>query len=118
MRAPRRAPTSAPDSSWSTLPGDGSGRGSGAAASVPASPCAGVMRTELGQALLLALLLPPCAAGHAQDALTGIGEGTEVAAIEFRFEDRASLSPEELQQRIALTEPGGLAGLRNALDFI
>jgi outer membrane protein insertion porin family len=75
------------------------------------------MRTELRGAVLLALLLTP-RAGHGQDALTRIGQGTEVAAIEFRFVDRASLSTEELRQRIALTEPGGLAGLRNALDFI
>jgi outer membrane protein insertion porin family len=76
------------------------------------------MRTDRVALLTLTLALAIPAALRAQDALTGIGEGTEVGAIEFRFEDHQTLPEEELQQRIALTEPGGLAGLRNALDFI
>jgi outer membrane protein insertion porin family len=76
------------------------------------------MRIERVAPLALAVGLALPAALRAQDALTGIGEGTEVGAIEFRFEDHQTLPEEELQQRIALTEPGGLAGLRNALDFI
>ena len=66
------------------------------------------MRIERVAPLALAVGLALPAALRAQDALTGIGAGTEVGAIEFRFEDHQTLAEEELQQRIALTEPGGL----------
>jgi outer membrane protein insertion porin family len=69
-------------------------------------------------ALLLAVLVAAAATVRAQDAPSGVGPDTEVASIEFRFEDGPSLREEELRNRIALTARGGLVGLRNALDFI
>ncbi|MGH7518243.1 MAG: BamA/OMP85 family outer membrane protein [Gemmatimonadales bacterium] len=67
------------------------------------------------QALALLALAAPV---RGQDALSGVGPETEVASIEFRFEDGPTLDEADLRRRIALTARGGLAGLRDVLAFI
>jgi outer membrane protein insertion porin family len=77
------------------------------------------MRTSALAAGLATIALAAVPRGlPAQDALSGVGPQTIVAAIAFRFEDGPSLAEEELRSRIALTARGGLAGLREFLDFI
>jgi len=68
------------------------------------------MRTERSLAALALL----CWTGPlaAQDALTGVGPETQVRSIEFRFAGEQTLQEEDLRPHIALTERGGLVGLR------
>jgi outer membrane protein insertion porin family len=77
------------------------------------------MRTSnIVLALTVGTLLASGRTLRAQDALSGVGSETQVATIEFRFEDGPSLDEEDLRGRIALTARGGLAGLREFLGFI
>jgi len=65
--------------------------------------------------LCLALFAVPLAA---QDALSGIGPGTEVRSIEFRFRGEHALEETDLRPHIALTARGGMVGIRRVLSFI
>ena len=65
--------------------------------------------------LWLALFAVPLAA---QDALSGIGPGTEVRSIEFRFRGEHALEETDLRPHIALTARGGMVGIRRVLSFI
>jgi len=77
------------------------------------------MRTSaVAVALAAGTLLAPGPPLRAQDALSGVGSATEVASVQFRFEDGPSLDETDLRSRIALTGRGGLAGLREFLGFI
>ncbi|HEY7480965.1 MAG TPA: BamA/TamA family outer membrane protein [Gemmatimonadales bacterium] len=53
-----------------------------------------------------------------QDALTGVGPGTQVRKIEFRFRGEHSVEEGDLRPHIALTARGGMVGIRRALSFI
>ncbi|HYF40074.1 MAG TPA: BamA/TamA family outer membrane protein, partial [Gemmatimonadales bacterium] len=64
---------------------------------------------------LLTLLAGPV---RAQDALTLVGQETQVKSIEFRFEGKQTLLEEDLRRRIALTERGGMVGLRRFFSFL
>lgn len=64
---------------------------------------------------MLVLLADPV---RAQDALSLVGEKTEVKSIEFRFEGKQTLAEEDLRRRIGLTQRGGMVGLRNFFDFL
>jgi outer membrane protein insertion porin family len=66
-------------------------------------------------ALLLVLLAEPLAA---QDALSGVGPGTQVGKIEFRFVGEHVLPEKDLRPHIALTAQGGMVGIRRALGFL
>ena len=61
-----------------------------------------------------------CAAQRlpAQDALSLVGPRTEVKSIEFRFEGKRTLEEEALRREIALTERGGMVGLRRFFGFL
>lgn len=63
-----------------------------------------------------AALLP--AALAAQDALTGVGPETQVSSIEFRFVGDQTLGEKDLRPHIALTERGGMVGLRRVFGFL
>ena len=66
---------------------------------------------------MVALLL----AGHrlwAQDALSLVGPRTEVKSIEFRFEGKQTPEEEELRREVALTERGGMVGIRRFFGFL
>jgi len=54
----------------------------------------------------------------AQDALSGVGAGTQVSSIEFRFTGGETLGERDLRPHIALTERGGLVGLRRAFGWL
>ena len=73
------------------------------------------MRIERAWLAGLLLLATPLAA---QDALTGVGAGTEVREIEFRFLGEHALEEEDLRPHIALTARGGMVGLRRVLGFL
>jgi outer membrane protein assembly factor BamA len=73
------------------------------------------MRSSPIAALLLTLAAAPAAA---QDALTGVGPGTEVSKIEFRFAGEHTLEEKDLRPHIALTARGGNVGIRRALSFV
>jgi len=73
------------------------------------------MRSSPIAALLMALAAAPATA---QDALTGVGPGTEVSKIEFRFAGEHTLEEKDLRPHIALTARGGNVGIRRALSFI
>src|SRR5688500_6293774 len=75
------------------------------------------MRSELLAWVTLALLLagPPAAA---QDALSGVGPGTQVKSIEFRFSGGEAFGEKDLRPHIALTERGGLVGIRRLLGWV
>ena len=64
---------------------------------------------------VLALVAGPL---RAQDALTLMGDKTEVKSIEFRFEGKQTLPEEDLRRRIGLTERGGMVGLRRFFGFL
>jgi outer membrane protein insertion porin family len=70
-----------------------------------------------GAVLALVLLLagPPLGA---QDALTGVGPKTQVKSIEFRFTGEQTLLERDLRPHIALTERGGMVGLRRLFGWI
>jgi len=74
------------------------------------------MRTERSLAALALL----CWTGPlaAQDALTGVGPETQVRSIEFRFAGEQTLQEEDLRPHIALTERGGLVGLRRLFGWL
>src|SRR5215213_29964 len=55
---------------------------------------------------------------QAQDPLTLVGPRTEVKSIEFEFRGKGTLAEEELRRRIALTERGGLVGIRRFFGFL
>ena len=60
-------------------------------------------------------MVPPL---QAQDALSLVGARTEVKSIEFRFEGKQTLPEEELRRKIALTERGGMVGIRRFFGFL
>jgi outer membrane protein insertion porin family len=55
---------------------------------------------------------------RAQDALSLVGPRTEVKSIEFRFTGKHTLPEEDLRTKIALTERGGMVGLRRFFGFL
>lgn len=63
----------------------------------------------------LALVAAPLAA---QDALSGVGPGTQVNKIQFRFLGEHTIQEKDLRPLIALTARGGLVGIRRALGFL
>lgn len=75
------------------------------------------MRSErvTAAAVLLALAAAPV---RAQDPLTAITPGTQVRAIEFRYTGTSTLDEATLREQIALTERGGLVGLRRLFGFL
>jgi outer membrane protein insertion porin family len=75
------------------------------------------MRSERGWTVLLLLALGAWPA-RAQDALTGVGPGTEVRKIEFRFVGDHTLQEADLRPHIALTARGGMVGLRRVLAVL
>jgi outer membrane protein insertion porin family len=54
----------------------------------------------------------------AQDALDRVGPSTQVQSVEFRFAKKASLDPDVLRQKIALTGQGSLVWLRRLFGFL
>jgi outer membrane protein insertion porin family len=54
----------------------------------------------------------------AQDALSGVGPKTQVRSIEFRFTGGQTLREQDLRPHIALTERGGMVGLRRVFGWI
>jgi outer membrane protein insertion porin family len=70
-------------------------------------------RAALGLALLLAG--SPLAA---QDALSGVGPKTQVKSIEFRFTGGQTLLERDLRPHIALTERGGMVGVRRLFGWL
>jgi outer membrane protein insertion porin family len=80
------------------------------------------VRTDLRRlgAACAALVALPLAAGtlRAQDALNRVGPKTQVRSVEFQFEDKSSLDPDQLRQKIALTGQGSLVGLRRLFGWI
>ena len=75
------------------------------------------MRTERLVPLTLAFALAGGPVG-AQDALTGVGPGTQVSSIEFRFTGGETLGEQDLRPHIALTERGALVGLRRLFGWL
>lgn len=73
------------------------------------------LRCRVAALAWMALLAAPLAA---QDALTGVGPGTEVSTIEFRFAGEHTLGEKDLRPHIALTERGGMVGLRRVFGFL
>ena len=77
------------------------------------------MRSDRGCAAValaaLALVAAPLAA---QDALSGVGPGTQVSKIQFRFLGEHTIQEKDLRPLIALTARGGLVGIRRALGFL
>src|SRR5918995_1480428 len=63
----------------------------------------------------LALVAAPLAG---QDALSGVGPGTQVNKIQFRFLGEHTIQEKDLRPLIALTARGGLVGIRRALGFL
>ena len=81
------------------------------------------MRSERAAGAALALLLLAAspyatAPAAAQDALSGVGSGTQVSGIEFRFVGEQTLREQDLRPHIALTERGGMVGLRRVFGFL
>jgi outer membrane protein insertion porin family len=68
-------------------------------------------------AAILSLVLAAAPLG-AQDALTGVGSGTQVSGIEFRFTGGQALRERDLRAHIALTERGGMVGLRRVFGWL
>jgi outer membrane protein assembly factor BamA len=75
---------------------------------------------RLRRGLVALLAAAPLAATplHAQDALNRVGPKTQVRSVEFQFEARSSLDPDQLRQKIALSGQGSMVGLRRLLGFI
>jgi outer membrane protein insertion porin family len=75
------------------------------------------MRSERAAAAILMLFLgsAPLAA---QDALTGVGPGTQVSRIEFRFEGDAAFKEKVLRPHIALTARGSMVALRRLFGWV
>jgi outer membrane protein insertion porin family len=77
------------------------------------------MRSDPAAGLALALLLLAGAGpALAQDALSAVGPGTQVKSIAFRFTGGRSFEEADLRPHIALTERGGMVGLRRALGWL
>jgi outer membrane protein insertion porin family len=74
------------------------------------------MRSERA-ALALALLLAG-SPGAAQDALSGVGPKTQVRSIEFQFTGGQTLLERDLRPHIALTERGGMVGVRRLFGWL
>jgi outer membrane protein insertion porin family len=74
------------------------------------------MRSERA-AVVLALILA-AAPLAAQDALSGVGPKTQVKSIEFRFTGGQTLLERDLRPHIALTERGGMVGLRRIFSWV
>lgn len=68
--------------------------------------------------ILLGLLAGLSAPLRAQDPLTLVGRDTEVKSIEFRFKGKQALTEQALRRKIALTEQGGMVGLRRFFGFL
>ncbi len=81
------------------------------------SICGVATRTERWW-IALALVTLAGAPLRAQDALSLVGPRTEVKSIEFRFKGKNTLPEEDLRKRIALTERGGMVGLRRFFGFL
>jgi outer membrane protein insertion porin family len=75
------------------------------------------MRSEAASVTALALLFA-AAPLAAQDALSGVGPGTQVKSIEFRFIGEQTLRERDLRPHIALTERGGMVGLRRLFGWL
>lgn len=71
---------------------------------------------RLGTWVLVALL--PGASLQAQAPLFLVNPSTEVASVDFQFTSGRSFERDFLRSRIALTDRGALAGLRERLDFL
>jgi outer membrane protein insertion porin family len=77
------------------------------------------MRSDPAAGLVLALLLLAGAGpALAQDALSAVGPGTQVKSIAFRFTGGRTFEEADLRPHIALTERGGMVGLRRALGWL
>ena len=87
-----------------------------AATSLPGSPCGAATRTD--RVLIVVALLVGAPRLWGQDALSLVGPRTEVKSIEFRFEGKQTLEEEELRREIALSERGGMVGIRRFFGFL
>jgi outer membrane protein insertion porin family len=79
------------------------------------------MRTDgirLAGAVLPLLLGLSAAPVRAQDAITGIGPGTEVRSINFKFEGEHTLPETDLRGRIALTARPGMIFLHKVFGWL
>ncbi len=76
------------------------------------------MRSERAAGIAAALAFLAAVPLGAQDAPSGITPATEVRSIEFRFDSTQTLEEETLREQIALTERGGMVGLRKLLGFL
>ncbi|HZA98023.1 MAG TPA: BamA/TamA family outer membrane protein [Gemmatimonadales bacterium] len=84
--------------------------------SLPGSHCGAATRTD--RAFMVVALLVSGQRLCAQDALSLVGPRTEVKSIEFRFDGKQTLEEEELRREIALTERGGMVGIRRFFGFL
>ncbi|MBA2459954.1 MAG: BamA/TamA family outer membrane protein [Gemmatimonadales bacterium] len=75
------------------------------------------MRSDRVAAAAVALLAV-AARLHGQDAPSSITPATEVRSIEFRFDSTRTLGEETLREQIALTERGGMVGIRKFFGFL
>src|SRR5262245_6236882 len=112
----------APASSWSTPWSAGSAAPYGAAACRPGSSSGAAMPTRgrwmaraLGVVIAAAGLSGPVAAQD--DALIGIGSGTEVRKIELDFQGEHRLTEAELRSQMALSKRPSMVFLHKALGW-
>jgi outer membrane protein insertion porin family len=74
------------------------------------------MRSSAAAAVLALLLVgQPLAA---QDALSGIGPGTQVRSIQFRFTGEQDFQEKDLRPHIALTERGGMVWFKRLFGWL
>jgi outer membrane protein assembly factor BamA len=76
------------------------------------------MHSERAGLVAALALLAGVAPLSGQDAPSSITPATEVRSIEFRFEGTRTLGEEKLREQIALTERGGMVGLRKFFGFL
>jgi outer membrane protein insertion porin family len=86
------------------------------------------MRTRRAAGPLAALLAAAALAGtvlaatpggaRAQDALSGVGPGTQVRSVKFVFEGKHILNEKDLKTQVAITGQGKFVGLRKALAIL
>ena len=76
------------------------------------------MRSERRAAALLLALALPVAPAAAQDAPNAITPATEVRSIAFRYTGTETLPEETLREQVALTERGGMIGLRKLFGWL
>ncbi len=75
------------------------------------------MRFDRAAAAAL-VLLASAAPLRAQDAPSSITPETEVRSIGFRFDSTETLGTDKLREQVALTERGGMVGLRKVFGFL